>query len=96
MVQCLRFRVPLRGGSIPGQGTKISHATKRGQKERRKKKECPESDQAFRSWFKIEKGVCQGCIQSPCLFNLNAAYITRNVGLDESPAGIKTAGEKYQ
>ena len=38
------------------------------------------------------KGVCQGCILSPCLFNLYAEYITRNAGLDEAWAGIKTAG----
>ena len=42
------------------------------------------------NWFKIEKGVCQGCILSPCLFNLYAEYIMRNTGLDE--AGIKIAG----
>ena len=41
-------------------------------------------------WFKIGKGVCQGCILSPCLFNLYAEYITRNAGLDEAQAGIKT------
>ena len=43
-------------------------------------------------WFQIGKGVCQGCILSPCLFNLYAEYITRNAGLDEAPAGIKIAG----
>ena len=43
-------------------------------------------------WFKIGKGVCQGCILSPCLFNLNAEYIMRNAGLEESQAGIKIAG----
>ena len=42
-------------------------------------------------WFQIGKGVRQGCILSPCLFNLNAEYIMRNVGLDETQAGIKTA-----
>ena len=41
------------------------------------------------NWFKIGKGVCQGCILSPCLFNLNAEYIMRNAGLDEAQAGIK-------
>ena len=35
-------------------------------------------------WFQIDKGVCQGCILSPCLFNLYAEYIMRNVGLDEA------------
>ena len=43
-------------------------------------------------WFQIGKGVCQGCIFSPCLFNLIAEYIMRNPGLDEAQAGIKTAG----
>ena len=42
-------------------------------------------------WFQIGKGVCQGCILSPCLFNFYAEYITRNAGLDEAQAGIKTA-----
>jgi len=42
-------------------------------------------------WFQIGKGVCQGCILSPCLFNLYAEYITRNAGLDEAQAGIKIA-----
>ena len=42
-------------------------------------------------WFKIEKGVCQGCILSPCLFNLYAEYIMRNAGLEESQAGVKIA-----
>ena len=43
-------------------------------------------------WFKIKKGVHQGCILSPCLFNLYAEYIMRNAGLDEAWAGIKIAG----
>ena len=42
-------------------------------------------------WFKIEKGVCQGCILSPCLFNFYAVYIMRNAGLEEAQAGIKIA-----
>ena len=41
---------------------------------------------------KIRKGVCQGCILSPCLFNFYAEYIMRNTGLDEAQAGIKIAG----
>ena len=40
----------------------------------------------------IGKGVCQGCILSPCSFNLHAEYIMRNAGLDEAQAGIKIAG----
>ena len=44
------------------------------------------------NWFKTGKGVRQGCILSPCLFNLYAEYIMRNSGLDESQAGIKIAG----
>ena len=43
-------------------------------------------------WFQIGKGVRQGCILSPCLFNFYAGYIMRNAGLDEGQAGIKIAG----
>ena len=43
-------------------------------------------------WFKIGKGVQQGCILSPCLFNVHAEYIMQNAGLDEAQAGIKIAG----
>ena len=43
-------------------------------------------------WFQIGKGVRPGCILSPCLFNLFAEYIMRNVGLEEAQAGIKIAG----
>ena len=42
-------------------------------------------------WFQIGKGVCQGCILAPCLFNLYAEYVMRNAGLDEAPTGIKIA-----
>ena len=44
-------------------------------------------------WLQIGKGVCQGCILSPCLFKLFAEYIMRNAGLEEAQAGIKIAGE---
>ena len=43
-------------------------------------------------WFQIGKEVCQGCILSPCLFNLYAEYIMRHAGLEDSQAGIKIAG----
>ena len=43
-------------------------------------------------WFQIRKGVCQGCILSPCLFNLYEEDIMRNAGLDEAQAGIKISG----
>ena len=43
-------------------------------------------------WFQIGKGVYQGCILSPCLFNFYAEYIMRNAGLEEAQAGIKIAG----
>ena len=43
-------------------------------------------------WFQIGKGVHQGCILSPCLFNLHAEYIMQNAGLDEAQAGIKIVG----
>ena len=47
-------------------------------------------------WFQIGKVICQGCILSPCLFNLYAEYIMRNAGLKEAQAGIKIAGGNYQ
>ena len=43
-------------------------------------------------WGQISKGICQGCILSPCLFNFHAEYIMRNAGLEEAEAGIKIAG----
>ena len=47
---------------------------------------------ATTDWFQIGKGVCQGCILSPCLFNLYTDHIMRNAGLEEAQAGIKIAG----
>ena len=46
-------------------------------------------------WLQIGKGVCQGCILSPCLFNLYAEYIMRNAGLEETQAGIQIAGRNF-
>ena len=43
-------------------------------------------------WFQVGKGVCQGCILSPCLFNFYVKSIMRNAGLEEAQAGIKIAG----
>ena len=53
-----------------------------------------ELDMEQQTEFQIGKGVCQGYILSPCLFNFYAEYIMRNAGLDEAPAGIKIAGRK--
>ena len=50
-----------------------------------------EPDMEQQTWFEIGKGVHQGCILSPCLFNLYAEYIMRNSGLEETQAGIKIA-----
>ena len=47
-------------------------------------------------WFQIGKGVSQGCMLSPCLFNLYVEYIMQNARLDEAQAGIKTARKKNQ
>ena len=49
------------------------------------------SGHGITDWFQIRKGLCQGCILSPCLFNLYAEYIMRNAGLDETQAGMKIA-----
>ena len=51
-----------------------------------------EPDMEQRDWFQIGKGVGQGCILSPCLFNVYAEYIMRNAGLNEAQARLKIAG----
>ena len=51
----------------------------------------PRTGQGTKDWFQIGKGVTQGCIWSPCLFNLHAEYTKRKAGLDEAQAGIKIA-----
>ena len=55
------------------------------------KKQQIELDHGTTDWFQIGKGVRQGCILSPCLFNLYAEYLMRNAGLEEAQAGIKIA-----
>ena len=57
------------------------------------KKQQLERDMKQLDWFQIGKGVCQGCILSPCLFNLHAEYILWNAGLDETQTRIKILGE---
>ena len=57
------------------------------------KKQQLELDMKQKDWFRIGKGVCQGCILSPCIFNLYGEYITRNARLDEAQTGIKIAGK---
>ena len=56
------------------------------------KKQQLEPDMVKTHWFQIGKGIDKGCILSLCLFNLYTEYIMRNAGLDESQAGVKTAG----
>ena len=58
------------------------------------KKQQLEPDMGTTNWFKIGKGIYQGCVLSPCdtLFNLYVEYIMQNAGLDESQAGIKISG----
>ena len=56
------------------------------------KEGCTNTGHGKTDWFQIGKGVHQGCILSPCLFNLHAEHIMRNAGLEEAQAGIKIAG----
>ena len=56
------------------------------------RKQTVRTEHGTTEWFQIGKGVCQGCILSPCLFNLYAEYIMRNAGLEETQAGVKIAG----
>ena len=55
------------------------------------KKQQLELDMEQQNWFQIRKGVHEGCILSPCLFNFYSEYIMRNAGLDEAQAGIEIA-----
>ena len=57
-----------------------------------KKQQLEPDMEQWTDWFQIGKGIRQGCILSPCLFNLYAEYIMRNAGLKETQAGIKIAG----
>ena len=57
-----------------------------------KKQQLEPGIEQWTDWFKSGKGVRQGCVLSPCLFNLYAEYIMRNAGLDEAQTGIKIAG----
>ena len=59
---------------------------------KKKKEATARTGHGTTDWFQIGKGVHQGCILSPCLFNLYAEYIMRNAGLEEAQAGIKIAG----
>ena len=54
------------------------------------------TEHGITDWFQIGKGVRQGCILSPCLFNIYADYIMRNAGLEEAQAGIKIAGRNIK
>ena len=61
-----------------------------------RKQQLERTGHGTRDWFQIGKGVRQGCILSPCLFNLCAEYIMRNAGLEEAQAGIETAGRNIK
>ena len=54
--------------------------------------EAVRSEHGTTDWYQIGKGICQGCILSPCLFNLYAEYIMRNIGLEAAQAGVKISG----
>ena len=69
---------------IPGHFTCLLRNLHAGQ-------EATELDTEQTDWFQIQKGICLGCVLSPCLFNLYAEILLRNTGLHEAQAGIKTA-----
>ena len=76
---------------LPGEALQIA-VKRREVKSKGEKKRYIRTGHGTTDWFQIGKGVRQGCILSPCLFNFYSEYIMRNAGLEEAQAGIKIAG----